>query len=414
MGSFSLRAAAEFLFRSVITATVVLVMATPPARADDTPNPGGHWEGKIEGTFTEGGQPIPFSPGREEVNAAKRPQDPEGPFPYKAETVTYPSGSITLAGTLTIPAGAGPFPAVLLISGSGPQDRNETIFEHRPFLVLADYLSRRGIAVLRVDDRGVGGSAGVLSRTTTTELARDALAGVDFLSKRSEVAQDKIGLIGHSEGGMIAPLAASESPKVAFLVLMGAPGLPGDSILTRRTEVLFRGMGTPANPLSAIMEAHHRLLRLIESATDSSALFRPARQLIEAQVALQPEGTKPPPDALDAQARGAVSQMTSPWFRTFLTHDPRVALRKVKVPVLVLQGDLDFQVDPDRNVPQIEAALKSAGNNQVTVRRFPGLNHMFQKAEAGMALEYAAIAETINPAVLSAVAEWIGTEVKGK
>jgi uncharacterized protein len=366
-------------------------------------------EGVIKGTFTQGDQSFPFVLGREPMEAPKRPQEPKEPFPYRSEGVTYPSGQITLAGTLTVPPGKGPFPAVLLISGSGPQDRDDTIYEHKPFLVLADHLSRNGIEVLRVDDRGVGGSTGDLSQTPQTELAEDVLAGVSFLSKRSEVNHERIGLIGQSEGGMIAPLVAARSRQVAFLVLMGAPGLPGDSILTRQTGLMLTASGATVDQMKAVLDAEGRLLTRIEAGADSSVLVGVIKELVAAQLAAQPGSSKPSDDVVDVQARRTVSQMTSPWFRGFLIDDPRPALRQVHVPVLVLAGNLDLQVDPEQNLPQITAALQEAGNRHVTVRRFPGLNHLFQTARIGLIQEYPLIEETINPEVLASITEWIKT-----
>lgn len=363
-------------------------------------------QGKIQGDFAQGGQTFPFSLGREKTASPKRPQEPKPPFPYKAEEVTFQNQQVTLAGTLTIPAGKGPFPAVILFSGSGPQDRDEAIFGHRPFLVLADHLSRAGIAVLRVDDRGVGKSTGALSKVGIPALVEDGVEALRFLLARPEIDPKRIGLVGHSEGGLIAPIISNRTPDVAFLVLLAAPGFPGDDILRQQTEKIYRVTGAPEEKIQAMLSEHLHLLSMVKAGRDSTELIPQAKKLIVSQVAAQ-GGESPPETALDDLARSTVSQMSTPWFMSFLKNDPRSALRMTRVPTLVLFGDLDLQVIPDLNIPQIETTLQAAGNRNVTIKRFPGLNHLFQKAESGMIQEYATIEQTIDPEVLTTITEWI-------
>jgi pimeloyl-ACP methyl ester carboxylesterase len=359
-------------------------------------------QGKISGTFTQGGQSFAFDLGRIRIPPLTRFQEPQPPFPYEVSEVTYANGPITLAGTLTSPSQGGPFPAVVLLSGSGPQDRNEEVMGHKPFLVLADHLTRAGIAVLRVDDRGVGGSSGSVSEATSQDFAGDVLAGVAFLKSRPRIDAKRIGLIGHSEGGIIAPIAASRSGDIAFVVMLAGTGVPGDEVLRHQMSRIARASGMDEGKLRTILDEQDKLLSLVEAGADDKAVREQLRKLVSAQLGEATSGSM-----LEDGVNQAMVQMGSPWFRFFLQYDPRAALRNVRVPVLVLNGELDLQVDPAQNVPEIRKALEEAGNKEYTVTVLPGLNHLFQKAGTGSPLEYDAIEETMNPAALDAVREWI-------
>jgi pimeloyl-ACP methyl ester carboxylesterase len=358
-------------------------------------------DGRITGTFTQGGQSFPFGLGREAIPEPARPQEPEGPLPYEQEEVSYTNGEIRLAGTLTFPSGGAPFPAAILISGSGPQDRNEEVFGHKPFLVLSDHLTRAGIAVLRVDDRGVGGSGGSVSESTTEDFAGDVLAGIAFLRDREEVDPKRIGLIGHSEGGIIAPLVAAESDEVAYVITLAGPGVPGDEILYRQTQLIARASGVDEQSLAGVLEAHRELTSSVKSGAEEDEIRVRVRALIEAQLG------EAESDAIDTAVEQTVAQMTGPWFRFFLGYDPRPALGKVRVPVLALNGELDLQVDPDQNLPEIRKALEQGGNEDFTVEELPGLNHLFQTAESGSVEEYYTLEETLSPVALDAIRDWI-------
>lgn len=383
---------------------------------------GGSYEGRLEaadrilGTWRQPGAALPLELRRvEEVEGPSRPQEPEPPLPYDVEEVRYenPEAGIELAGTLTLPEGGGPFPAVLLISGSGPQDRDETVFGHRPFLVLADHLTRRGIAVLRVDDRGVGDSDGSFAEATSLDFASDAQAGITYLKARPEVDPEAIGLVGHSEGGIIAPMVTRRSDDVAFLVLLAGPGLPGEDLLLLQGTTIARAMGAREQQIESQRELQEALFRVVREEEDPEArkarlekvLRNRLRGLTDAELAV---GGIPSDSAgqrawLEAQ----VERAASPWFRFFLGHDPRQDLRGVSVPVLALIGELDLQVPPDENLPEIEAALVRGGNRDVTVMELEGLNHLFQRAETGSPAEYAHIEETMAPEAMEAVAQWI-------
>jgi pimeloyl-ACP methyl ester carboxylesterase len=356
---------------------------------------------KIEGTWTQGGKSRPLTVARidpEMVRATPgpRPQEPKKPYPYRAEDVKYenkPAG-ITLGGTLTLPLGQGPFPAVLLITGSGQQDRDETLLGHRPFLVLADYLTRRGIAVLRVDDRGFGESTGDFSAATTADFATDVETGVAYLKTRPEVNIHKIGLIGHSEGGVIAPMVAARNRDVAFIVMMAGTGVPGDQVIAEQTRLILEANGVSHEAAEKRGAAELETLTLVKQEKDPAVLGQKLREKLAGRV---PE----------AQIGTAIMQVNSPWMRYFINYDPAIALSKITCPVLVLNGAKDLQVSPEQNLPPIRRALEAAGNKHFEIAELPGLNHLFQTATTGSPNEYAQIDETIAPVALQTIAGWV-------
>ena len=364
-------------------------------------------EDAITGEFKQGGQSIPFRLGKEELAKPVRPQEPKPPFPYAAHEVTFTNGTIKLAGTLTVPAGDGPFPAALLISGSGAQDRNEEVFDHKPFLVLADHLTRAGIAVLRVDDRGVGESTGSAIDATSEDFAGDALAGVNFLRTRDEIDKQKIGLIGHSEGGIIAPKVATESDDVAWVVLLAGPGVPGSEIIVRQVELISRAAGMGEKQIATAVGQQTKLLQLIEADVQQGAIRGMVRELLRSQ-----SGAALSQQELEQQVSTQTTSLTSPWFRQFISYDPRPALKELAVPVLALWGEKDLQVDPRQNLPEIRKALEQAGNEDFTVEELKGLNHLFQTATTGSISEYYTIEETMSPAVLEMITSWIDERFK--
>jgi len=365
-------------------------------------------DGGISGDFVQGGGRFPFVLGREEVAPARKPQEPTPPYPYDEEEVSYKNGDITLAGTLTLPRGGGKLPAALLITGSGPQDRDEALLGHRPFLVLADHLTRAGIAVLRVDDRGVGGTTGSTHQSTTADFAGDVLTGVRFLKTHDRIDSKKIGLIGHSEGGIIGPLAASRSKDVAYVVMLAGTGVPGSEILPLQLELIARAEGVPEDTIAKQVALQRRIIELLASDKSTEEIKAPFREVVAKQVDMSIElagGTEEIPRAQAIEQ--AMERPLSPWFRYFVKYDPRPALEKVSVPALVLNGSLDTQVDAAQNLPEIEKALKAGGNTDVTIKELPKLNHLFQTAETGAFSEYAKIEETMSPVMLEIVSEWI-------
>jgi pimeloyl-ACP methyl ester carboxylesterase len=365
---------------------------------------------EMTGDFKQAGASFPITLKKvAKVKESRRPQTPKQPFPYEAVEVSYENkkGGVKLAGTLTLPKGTGPFPAVLLITGSGAQDRDETIFGHKPFLVIADYLTRRGIAVLRVDDRGVGGSTGKVSDATSADFADDVLAGVEFLKGRKDINASQIGLIGHSEGGIIAPLVASRSRDIAFIVLLAGTGLRGDEVLYLQGAAILKATGANADRLGRQKTLQERMFAVIRQEKDKAAAEKKLRAAIDDLIANLGEEGKKELKAEMGALEGQIQMVLSPWFRHFLDHDPRTSLRKVTCPVLALNGEKDLQVDAKANLPAIAAALKEAGNKDVTIREFPNLNHLFQTCKTGAVSEYGSIEETLAPVVLETIADWI-------
>lgn len=365
----------------------------------------------FDGTFFQSGMKMPLLLKKtDKVSVVPRPQTPHAPFPYRSEEVTYENrdAEVKLAGTLTLPVGKGPFPAVLLITGSGAQDRDETILGHKPFLVIADYLTRRGIAVLRVDDRGVGGSTGSSSSATSEDFAGDALAGVSFLKGRKEIDPARIGLIGHSEGGIIGPIAAARSRDVAFIVMMAGTGLPGTEILKVQGELIAKAEGASESELKYSRDARQRLMDIFLREKDEAAARVKLTAALKEVIAAMPEAEK---KALAEQGadntEAMMDQFNNAWFRSFLLYDPRPALKKVHCPVLALNGEKDLQVEAKPNLGEIEKALQAGGNQDVKTIEFPGLNHLFQPCKTGSPSEYATIETTLAPEVLKAMGDWI-------
>lgn len=345
----------------------------------------------INGTFTQFGQSFPFSLERGTVEALARPQEPKAPFPYRVEEVGYEGAGATLAGTLTLPEGPGPFPAVILITGSGAQDRDETIAGHKPFLLLADTLTRAGYAVLRTDDRGVGGSSGDLTSASYDQLADDVRAGIARLRTRPEIDPNRIGLLGHSEGGLIAPLVAQRGPgEVAFVVLMAGPAVQGLDVLLLQNELLLKVSGASEEQIRTQVDNVRRVGELLRAGDLAGA-----EQLTRQQG--QQEG------ASAEQIDAAVAQLAS--LRFFLAYDPVPALQALQVPVYAFFGSKDLQVPPSQSEGPMRAAL--AGNPDATVQVFDGLNHLMQPAQTGSPAEYATIETTIDPVVLTAVTDWL-------
>jgi pimeloyl-ACP methyl ester carboxylesterase len=350
------------------------------------------------------------------LSTSNRPQTPKAPFPYRSEEVTYDNtaAKVKLAGTLTLPKGDGPFPAVLLITGSGPQDRDETILGHKPFLVIADALTRRGIAVLRVDDRGTGKSTGTFTTATSFDFAEDVEAGLRYLTTRPEIDKKHLGLIGHSEGGIIAPIVASRNKDVAFIVLLAGTGLPGDEIINLQGRLISKAMGTKEADLDASERIQRKLFAMIKAEPPGKELMQKLKTTLQAEVAtLTPEQRKEM-DKMGgmAAAEASLPMFTQPWFKTFLSHDPAPVLRKVTCPVLAINGELDLQVPVKQNLEAIEAALKAGGNKDYTIKALPKLNHLFQTATTGAPSEYGRIDETVNTAVLQLLGDWITARAK--
>ncbi len=353
----------------------------------------------LEGEWRQGTRTWSFALQRvDQISSRPRPQTPVPPYPYVEEEATFTNAEAdaTLAGTVTLPNETGTFPAVILISGAGAQDRDATILEHRPFRVLADYLTRIGIAVLRYDDRGTNASTGDRSQATSEDFADDVLAGVAFLESHSRVDRHRIGLIGHSEGGTIAFLAAARSPGVAFVVTMGTPGLPGLEYNLQFEECTARALGATEEQIAAKLSFQRRVLNVVAQATDLDAA-RAALHAIYSEI----------PDVPENQIDATIDHLLSPWFRYNLVHDPSTTLQQVACPVLALFGEKDVQVPPAGNMEAMRVALESAGNADYQVVELDGLNHFFQTAVTGSPLEYGEISETFAPKAMKRISTWI-------
>ena len=384
---------------------------------------GGSYEGtladdgaSIEGTFTQMGTSLPLVLERitEEEASAGRPQDPVEPFPYLAEEVSYPNpdGGHELAGTFTRPVDGGPFPAVILISGSGPQDRDEALMGHRPFLVLSDHLTRRGIAVLRFDDRGVGESTGNFATATSRDFASDVLAGVAYLKGRDDVDTGAIGLAGHSEGGLIAPMAAVDSEDVGYIVLMAGPGVNGERILYAQGALIARAQGATEETIVTNEARQRAIYDILKTEPDlaraAEAIERETRAAFEALTdAERTQAGITDEASFDRVVAMQVQQVNTPWFRYFLTYDPAPVIERVSVPVLAINGELDLQVPYEENLREIEAALRRGGNTDYEIHALPGLNHLFQHSETGSPSEYGTIDETWAVDSMELIADWI-------
>ena len=365
---------------------------------------------EVRGEWRQGPAALPLTLKRQSVTRVeRRPQDPVPPYPYDTLEVAFenPRGPAHLAGTLTLPRGRGPFPAVLLITGSGQQDRNESIAGHRPFLVLADALTRRGIAVLRVDDRGTGGSTGEVEAATSEDFAGDVLAGVAFLKGHAGIDPALIGLIGHSEGGLIAPLAATRSRDVAFIVLMAGPGLAGHRLIPLQGERVARSMGVDEASIRFGRSINERMVALAMEPADSATIVARMHALSDSIKSVLPEAQKKAlgnaPFLKDSQIR----TFLTPWFQFFLRYDPAEALRHVTCPVLAINGSLDTQVPAAENLAVIQRELRAARNTDFKVVELPGLNHLFQTCKTGSVAEYHSIEETIAPVALATIGDWV-------
>ncbi len=364
----------------------------------------------IDGEWKQSGYTLPLLLlAVEEVREISRPQEPKEPYPYDEEEVIYENekAGVRLAGTLTLPRSKVAVPAVLLISGSGAQDRNETVFGHRPFLVLADYLTRRELAVLRVDDRGTGESTGDFALCTSEDFASDVIAGIEYLKGRKEIDSGKIGLIGHSEGGLIAPMVAARTPDVVFIVLLAGTGVTGEEILYEQAALIARASGATEEAISENRVVQEAIFSVLKEESDDEMAETRIRDILAAAFTEWTEEEQQAMGYVEAGVEQQLAQVMSPWFRHFLVYDPAPTLREVKCPVLALIGEKDLQVPPGTNLPAIESALRDGGNRDFTVREIPSLNHLFQTATTGSILEYSRIEETIAPVALELIGDWI-------
>lgn len=345
-------------------------------------------DGVIRGSATQPGitLPLDFTSVTGEWEMPQRPQTPVD-FPYAVEQVTFPNGDITLAGTLTMPAD-GASRAVVLVSGSGAQDRDETLMEHKPFLVLSDYLTRRGIAVLRYDDRGFGESGGDYAASNVDDFATDAAAAIDYMRSRGF---SEVGIVGHSEGGMIALMLAAEG-KPDFIVALAGPGVDGRTLADSQSEAMLTAMGLPQEVIEATRKINNAALEIILSTDDREEMAARMKELFAGTPAAGSE-------------QMVIERSLLPVMQSILRFDPAKYYPRIACPVLALNGEKDVQVVAALNLDGIRAGL--ADNSDVTVISYPGLNHLFQTAETGALEEYRTIEETVNEEVMRDIADWI-------
>ncbi len=363
----------------------------------------------IEGTWKQAGRSMALNLKKlKTVFTINRPQEPKPPFPYTSEDITFPNegAKINLAGTLTIPAGEGPFPAVILISGSGAQNRNEELMGHKPFMVIADYLSRNGIAVLRYDDRGVGQSQGTYAEATSADLATDTEAAFNWLRKNQKIDLNSLGLIGHSEGGLIASIVASRNREISFVISLAGPGVPGDKIIHRQSADISRLSGVDEKEIKEAVSTNKKLFVILKKEPDNKLA---SEKMIELYKKLLEKKEKKPEEKDQAikQVQSNLIPITLTWMRYFISTDPAGFWKKVKCPVLAINGAKDLQVAADENLGAIEKALKSGKNTSIKTAKPEGLNHLFQHSKTGLPAEYGEIEETFAPEVLKLISDWI-------
>lgn len=370
--------------------------------------------GKLEGTWTQS-VAIPLVMARGKYNAPQRPQEPKAPFPYKSQNVAFKSGNVEIAGTLTLPENSSSnktFPCAILIHGSGPHDRDETIFNHKPFLVIADYLTKNGIAVLRYDKRGCSKSTGSYRAATSADFADDGIAAVNYLKTCPEIDAKKIGLLGHSEGGIVAPMIAAKHPEdVDYIVLLAASAINGEKILLSQIRDLGPEVSTPESTKKDL-ELARKTYAIIKSEPDNEKATQKVMQLrrdmgVDKPIADEAERTE-----RDKNVRVGIEILTGPWYRFFLTYEPDNDLRKVKCPVLAINGDKDVQVAADENLPVIKEALESSGNKNVRIEKLENINHLMQTSKTGQPNEYSSLEETVSPKVLELINSWINSIVQ--
>ena len=370
----------------------------------------------IVGTFKQAGQSFPMNltRGAIEKEVIARPQEPRKPYPYYSEDITFENkeAKITLAGTLTLPKENGLFPVVILISGSGPQNRDEELLGHKPFLVLSDFLTRNGIAVLRYDDRGTAQSEGDFKAATSPDFATDVESAIEYLKTRKEIDKKQIGLIGHSEGGIIAPMVANKSKDVAFIVLLAGTGLPGDQILLSQQRLIGKASGVRDELLQENELINKKAFDVVKKSNSLEQLEDDLTNLLNKFLVDNPITDIPQGMSSDDFVKLQITQVVNPWMQYFIKYDPSLALEKVKCPVLALGGEKDLQVPSKENLEAIKIALAKGGNKKVTIKELPNLNHLFQESITGTPNEYATIEQTFSPIALNEILKWIKAQTK--
>jgi pimeloyl-ACP methyl ester carboxylesterase len=398
---------------STVFADSVLKLDMPAAKISYSGKLGADMH--FQGTFTQGPKVLPLNLSREQqaLPVIHRMQDPVEPYPYYTEEVKFTNAraQVTLAGTLSLPKKEGHFPVVVLITGSGAQNRNEELLGHKPFLILSDFLCRQGIAVLRFDDRGTGESTGDYSLATTADLSWDVEAGLNYLKTRPEINTKQIGLIGHSEGGIIAPMIAARNKDIAFVVLMAGTGIPGGDLLLLQKELISRAAGVSEVDINSDRELSKGAFDIVRNAKPDADLKTELNTYFSQKLKEKPE-LKPAGISADDFVALATNSLSGVWMRYFISYNPYTQFKDVHCPVLALNGEKDLQVPAKVNLQAIQIGLREGGNKQVKAIELPGLNHLFQECVTGSPSEYAKIEQTMSPVALKSMGDWIKQRTK--
>ncbi|PWT96467.1 MAG: alpha/beta hydrolase [Bacteroidetes bacterium] len=386
----------------------------------------GRYAGKIKNSSTINGE---WSQGKlfpldlkkvDHVEELIRPQTPKPPFPYKSDSVEYDGANTKLqyGATITIPNGRGPFPALVMITGSGQQGRDEDLLGHRPFAVIADYLTKNGYVVLRVDDRGKGKSTGDFENSTSQDFANDVEESLNYLNTRKEVNHKKIGLIGHSEGGMIAPMVAIKRKDVSFIVLLAGPGVKITQLMTEQNGAILESVGIVHSASEKFLSLYKSMIEIIPGADSKETAKEKVNQLVTTWQQQTPSAAvRATTGIYDDSSRNKyvntiVDGLYNPWFRFFLGYDPAPAIQKLSCKVLALNGSKDVQVISKSNLAGIDSALKKSKSPSYKTQELPGLNHLFQHCKSCQLAEYGKLEETFSPEALDIIRDWLNKEVK--
>ena len=361
----------------------------------------------IAGDFVQQGMQfkLTLTRGASPKQVYERPQNPQPPFDYlvKEVVVNNQQAGITLAGTLTLPKNSPVKAAAVMITGSGPQDRDETVFEHKPFWVIADHLTQQGYAILRMDDRGVGESTGDFKTATSEDFVTDISAGVDFLKQQADIPADKVGVIGHSEGGMIGPMLAAERDDLAFVIMLAGPGIPITELLAEQKYLIALASGGDQDALQAQrvkdLAFHDVLAQYAGTAQYTEQASLHLRQTMADQVDSEVQ--------LEALVSSTLKPYSTPWFEYFIAYDPAPFISRIKAPVLAINGSKDLQVAAASNLAGIEQILSAAGHSDYSIVNLPGLNHLLQDSDTGSPMEYVSITTTVEPVALHAMSDWL-------
>jgi alpha/beta superfamily hydrolase len=363
---------------------------------------------QFEGTYKEGGleMTLNLKKGAIKIEDLRRPQEPVKPYPYNEEDVVFKNieAKVSLAGTLTLPNKNEKFPVVILISGSGPQDRDESFMGHKPFLVLADHLTKQGIGVLRFDDRGHGESTGDFGNATTEDFSKDVLSAITYLKTRNDVDIKNIGLIGHSEGGIIAPLVANNSKDVAFMVLLASTGISGTELSVMQSKTLRQ---FPVKDEIAYEKNTRKAIAIVTSNKSDLEIKNELTTHYNAFIKPILTSLNVPEEKINLFIESQLKTSLKPWSRYFLQYNPADEIEKLQMPVLSLNGSKDTQVNAKINQEGIRKALIKGGNKDYEIIELENLNHFFQECETGNMDEYRKIEQTFSPTALKEISNWI-------